>query len=101
MERELREEGVEQLQREERRSSLLAHELRSYQRALTEQSESLAEERAKRMALELAAAETEPLLPAAPKPIESMDRLPTLATSKRERGWGRRFKCWLLGEKTG
>ena len=94
------------LQREERRSLLLAHELRSYQRALGEQADSLAEERAKRLALELAAAEKAEHRPdlQAPMPtlIESatIDKMPTPAGNATRSGWGRRIKRWFLGERT-
>lgn len=113
MERELREEGMELLHREERRSLMLAHELRTYQRALGEQAESLAEERARRLALELAAAEKIDLtktLDDHQAPMTSLiassenatiDKMPTLVGNAKQLGWGRRIKRWFLGERTG
>jgi hypothetical protein len=102
----------EEKERANRRADHLANELQSYQRVLGEQAESLAEERARRMALELAAVtvdQAEHIIEHVAPPAEpitsenaTINQLPSPATStKREGGWGRRLKRWFLGERTG
>lgn len=72
----------------ERAKMSLEVQLNQYQRVLSEQAESLAEERALRMTAEARSA-------ALPEVISKID------TPTRQRGWGQRLKGWILGEKTG
>jgi len=83
------------LQAERAKYSLEA-QLGQYQRVLAESAESLAEERAMRLAaeartLELAANESTPA--AAPTLVG-----PLIDTPTKRRGWGSRLKVWLLGQ---
>lgn len=83
------------LQAERAKYSLEA-QLGQYQRVLAESAESLAEERAMRLAaeartLELAANESTPA--AAPTLVAPLTDTPT-----KRRGWGSRLKVWLLGQ---
>jgi excisionase family DNA binding protein len=71
----------------ERTKMSLEVQLSQYQRVLSEQAESLAEERALRIAAE--ARSSMPDLP------------PKLDMPTPQRGWGQRLKGWLLGSKTG
>jgi hypothetical protein len=102
----------EEKERANRRADHLTNELQSYQRVLGEQAESLAEERAKRIALELAAVKAdraEHIIEHQAHATEhttsekaTINRLPSPATGiKREGGWRRRLKRWFLGERTG
>lgn len=74
----------------ERTKMSLEVQLSQYQRVLSEQAESLAEERALRIAAE--AKSSMPDLPDVPPKID----MPT-----PQRGWGQRLKGWFLGSKTG
>lgn len=74
----------------------LQHQVGQYQRILTDHAESLAEERALRIAAELRAAELQAQL----SPPATMPE-PVITTTTHRRGWGSRLKGWLLGEKTG
>lgn len=72
------------------------HQVAQYQRILSEQAESLAEERALRMSLELQKQAEEATRP----PSDSLDQAPPVVdTPTKRRGWGSRLKGWLLGEK--
>ena len=86
-------ERAEQAQRlaltAERSKMSLEIQLNQYQRVLSEQAESLAEERALR--LEAQAQLTTPLPEVLPRPDMPLPR----------KGWGHRLKGWLLGSKTG
>ena len=86
-------ERAEQAQRlaltAERSKMSLEIQLNQYQRVLSEQAESLAEERALR--LEAQAQLTTPLPEVLPRPDMLLPR----------KGWGHRLKGWLLGSKTG
>ena len=73
----------------ERAKMSLEIQLNQYQRVLSEQAESLAEERALR--LEAQAQLTTPLPEVLPRPDMLLPR----------KGWGHRLKGWLLGSKTG
>jgi hypothetical protein len=103
-------EVIREGQRAERRAYQLAVELQSYQRALGEQAESLAEERSRRLALELEkaainvdqvekpSAPQENIPTMSPSTSATMERLPAPATTMGKR-WGRRLRRWFLGEK--
>ena len=81
------------------------HQIAQYQRVLAESSESLAEERAMRLAaeakaLELAAIESKKEALEESAPATPVDLVATVAASPtKRRGWGSRLKVWLLGEK--
>jgi hypothetical protein len=80
-------------EREQRRIESLSMELQSYKRVLGEQAQSLAEERAMRLAAEQKADVAVPPLPESP-----MNILPSPVTKRNSGGWSR-FKGWL-GLKT-
>lgn len=77
----------------ERAKLSLEVQLGQYQRVLAEQAESLAEERARRLAAESKIQEP----PVAPVPEVELK----VATPVRAQGWGQRLRGWLLGTKTG
>ena len=74
----------------ERAKMSLEVQLGQYQRVLSEQAESLAEERALRMAAE-----------AKSGPATLPEMASKVDTPMRHRGWGQRLKGWLLGSQTG
>lgn len=74
----------------ERAKMSLEIQLNQYQRVLSEQAESLAEERSLRMAAQ--AQSTQPALP---------EVAPRLDKPVSSNGWRQRLKGWLLGSKTG
>ena len=83
----------------ERQAEALKLELRSYQRVLSEQAESLAEERACRLTLEQ---QQQLQLEKRVSSETVLERLPEPATStKHEGGWGKRLRRWFTGERTG
>jgi len=79
----------------ERAKMSLEVQLNQYQRVLSEQAESLAEERALRLAAESQLSAS----PAATLDLPNVT--PKLDTPVSQRGWGQRLKSWLLGSKTG
>jgi excisionase family DNA binding protein len=79
----------------------LAHQLDQYQRCLAENAESLAEERSRRLELEFKVMESSLNSSSPEVELEFPDVAPKVDTPQRRRGWGQRFKVWLLGEKTG
>jgi len=80
----------------ERARMALELQLGQYQRALSEQADSLAEERAGRLAAEASAM----VVPAVVVPDQALSDLKT-DTPTPKRGWGQRLGRWLLGQKTG
>ena len=87
------------LQAERAKYSLEA-QLSQYQRVLAESAESLAEERAMRLAAEAKALEVAAKESKAETLEETpSDLAPIVDTPTKRRGWGSRLKVWLLGEK--
>lgn len=84
----------------ERAKYSLEAQLAQYQRVLAESAESLAEERAMRLAAEAKAFE----VPGSPQDDLSVPQAAApiiVDTPTKRRGWGSRLKVWLLGERTG
>jgi len=77
----------------ERAKMSLEVQLNQYQRVLSEQAESLAEERALRLAAEIQLA--------SPPSLDLPNVAPRLDNQTSQRGWGQRLKGWLWGSKTG
>lgn len=91
LERERAAEAQERAARAERQALELRYVLTQHQRALAEAAESLAEERARAQAAELATAAPQP-------PGEGVSS--RSETPLARPGWGTRFRRWLLREKT-
>ena len=87
-EREEKDRVREERDRANRRVELLAAELQSYQRILGEQAESLAEERSRRLALELATTYPQHLAEQIQQDAAGLK----IATPIPSRGWGNRIK---------
>lgn len=85
------EESQRQVLAAERAKISLEVQLGQYQRVLAEQAESLAEERARRLALEAKVAE----------PVASLQELKMDRVTPQQRGWGQRVKSWLRWDRTG
>jgi len=80
--------ALDERDRATRRADLLATELQSYQRILGEQAESLAEERSRRLALELATTYPQHLAEQIQQDAAGLK----IATPIPSRGWGNRIK---------
>lgn len=78
----------------------LVSQLDQYQRVLTENAESLAEERSRRIELEFKVLEASSNSSSPQIELEFPDVMPKMDTPQKRRGWGQRLKGWLLGEKT-
>lgn len=87
----------------ERAKYSLEAQLSQYQRVLAESAESLAEERAMRLAAEAKAADVPHSPPSVPSATQAVADLAPMVvdTPTKRRGWGSRLKVWLLGERTG
>ncbi len=106
VERERVAQERERAARAERQAEELRYVLTQHQRALTEAAESLAEERARALTAELAAAGQPPLAlddrDMIVVPASAFDSAPSrLGTPASRPGWGSRLRRWLLGERTG
>lgn len=87
-------DAMERAARAERHALELQHALAGYQRALSEQAESLAEERARAQAAELA-------LQAPPSCVEPATATAPRVSGRPQGGWTSRMRRWLLGERAG
>ncbi len=97
-EREARENDRKLIEREQRRVEALSLELRSYQRILGEQAESLNEERARRLAAEQRnESVNQPVIVENVYQVDFPVEIPAAMTHRKQGGWSR-FKR-LLGFK--
>ena len=87
----------------ERAKYSLEAQLAQYQRVLSESAESLAEERAMRLAAEAKAAEVPERPSGDPPGTQATSELGPVIMDRptKRRGWGSRIKVWLLGERAG